>query len=94
MALLFDRCIKSIQVVVFSKATQFSFPMVSLPSSTISADNDRFGPLVTDFEVCNLQEATILKKNTTWAMNVWKEWATHRKKLNPANCPLYILTGD
>ena len=64
-------------------------------ASGTSTDNGRFGPLVTDSEVSNLQEAAVptnTKKNTTWAMNVWKEWATYRKQLNSANCPLYMLT--
>ena len=47
-----------------------------------SATNQRFGNLVGDAEIKAAQEMAVpanTKKNTSWAVKVWKDWSTHRR---------------
>lgn len=36
------------------------------------------------------------KKQTNWAVNIWKEWSDNRRKLNVYDCPshIYILATN
>ena len=52
--------------------------------------NQRFGPLVSESDISKLQKAAVpanTKKNTNWALNVWKEWANDRKQRSPDDYP-------
>ena len=56
------------------------------PSS--SASSSRFAALKSDQEVEEVKKGSTAKntsKSTAWAINIWKEWSTHRQH----SCPLY-----
>ena len=59
------------------------------------AQASRFGPLVSASDIVSRQKASVpanTRKNSNWAMNVWRDWAEYRSKQNPSDAPSYILT--
>ena len=63
---------------------------VTQPSSPEDA---RFGPFVTQSQtaVQNSGVPVNTKKNTSWAVNVWTEWADYRRHRCPTECPLHLF---
>ena len=60
-----------------------------------TTEDDRFGPLVTQSQITAVQNSGVpvnTKKNTSWAVNVWTEWADYRRKRCPTECPPHLLT--
>ena len=58
------------------------------PHPTTAASSSRFQALKTDEDVEEAKKKAIPKnteKNTSWAVNVWKQWSAHRRQV----CPSY-----
>ena len=58
-------------------------------------EDARFGPLVTQSQITAVQNSGVpvnTKKNTSWAVNVWTEWADYRRHRCPTECPPHLLT--
>ena len=57
--------------------------------------SNRFAVPKTDADVQAVQASAVPKntsKSTSWAINIWKEWTTHRRTVcHPLNCPPHIL---
>ena len=55
----------------------------------------RFGPRVTSSQIVALQQTAVpanTKKNTSWAINVWDDWAAYRMRQDPTDCPPFLFT--
>ena len=67
------------------------------PSSKCSPQasrSSRFAKPVSDEEIQDLKKQAIpanTQKSTSFAVNVWKEWSSHRKAVNPSNWPAHLL---
>ena len=58
-------------------------------------EDARFGPLVTQSQITAVQNSGVpvnTKKNTSWAVNVWTEWADYQRHRCPTECPPHLLT--
>ena len=58
-------------------------------------EDARFGPLVTQSQITAVQNSGVpvnTKKNTSWAVNVWTQWADYRRHRCPTECPPHLLT--
>ncbi len=66
-------------------------PELALPLSCSS----RFTAPKTDDDISAVQASAIPKntvRNTTWAVNIWKEWTSHRRSIcSPLDCPPHLL---
>ena len=67
------------------------------PSSTCSPQaswSSRFAKPVSDEEIRDLKKQAIpanTQKSTSFAVNVWKEWSSHRRAVNPSDWPAHLL---
>ena len=67
----------------------------ALTTANAQPSGQRFGPIMAECGISKQQEAAIpanTKKNTNWAMNVWKEWVNYCKQHSPDDYPPYLLT--
>lgn len=59
--------------------------------SSIAVSSNRFTAPTTDADVQAVQSSAVPKntsKSTSWAVNIWKEWTAHRRKVcHPLDCP-------
>ena len=54
----------------------------------------RFGKLVDDADIEATQDVAVpanTKKNTSWSVNVWKDWSAHRRAVAPSDWPPHLL---
>jgi hypothetical protein len=59
-------------------------PRSNQPHPTSGAGSSRFQTLTTDDDVEEAKKKAIPKntdKNTSWAVNVWKQWSAHRRQV-------------
>ena len=62
----------------FSAPSSHEPPPPNQPHPTTIA---RFGELKTDADVEEARKKAIPKKNTSWALNIWKQWSSHRRQV-------------
>ena len=67
-----------------------------LPSAQVGSS--RFHTLTTDDNVEEGKKKAILKnmdKNTSWAVNVWKQWSAHRRQVcaSYSDWPTYLIAA-
>ena len=63
-------------------------------SAAASSSGNRFADPVGESDVKAAQDAAIpinTKKNTTWAVNVWKQWSEHRRSVSPTDWPPHLF---
>jgi hypothetical protein len=61
--------------------SQYPEPIAQLTISTSSSS--RFAPLKSDAEVEQAKASAVpsnTRKNTSWSVNIWKEWSQHRRQ--------------
>ena len=80
-----DKCIAELNDPKQDSTTSESLPLqpsVNKTSRTSSQPN-RFSTFVSDQELQEAKKCAVPKntdKCTNWALNIWKEWSTHRQK--------------
>ena len=78
----------------FSASSALVPPPPNQPHPTTTA---RFGELKTDADLEEAKKKAVPKntnKNTNWAVNIWKQWSSHRRQVctSYSDWPTHLLT--
>ena len=70
-----------------------------LPVQTSTSSSSRFAQLKTDNDVEQAMVSSVpknTKKSTDWAVNIWRDWSTHRRSVSPSftDWPVHLFIAQ